>query len=304
MNNNKLNIEKLIKEISGGAVDAETSCIRVSGKDAKNFLQGQLTNDIEDISEETYQISSFLTNQGKVIAILRVIKTENGYLILTNKEITKYFIEKISIYILNSDVTINIEDNFLVYGVLNDTSEELIEKLNINKQLGCTKFNEENIWILNNSTKQFHSIIIVSMTKLNEEKINFKKSCQNILMLTDILRKYLRLNDSNKERYIPQVLNLDMLNGINFKKGCYTGQEIVARTHYLGKVKKKIFLISSKENSFEINEKIYNQDNELLGEIIFSSIQINNLYFSLAVIKIDTNSDKLLSKNIPINIIC
>ena len=118
-----------------------------------------------------------------------------------------------------------------------------------------------------------------------------------------MLEKFLRIDEKNKERYIPQILNADELNGISFSKGCYTGQEIVARTHYLGKVKKKIFLINSEKNLLEINDKIYNKDNELLGEVISKSILVNNLFYSLGIIKVGSENNMLISKNIPLTIV-
>ena len=307
MNNRKSSIIKIIKNISGGSADSETSCIRVSGKDASNFLQGQLSNDIEALNNNTYQISSFLTNQGKVIALVRIFKTNDGYLILLNKEIAKYFIEKISMYILNSDVTITLMDDFAVFGIIEDISEKILEDLKINMPYKFAQPSDDGIWILNNSSKEYKSIILISEKSLDSnqfsKKFNFKESSENILKLTDMLEKFLRLDEKNKERYIPQILNADELNGISFSKGCYTGQEIVARTHYLGKVKKKIFLINSEKNLLEINDKIYNKDNELLGEIISKSILVNNLFYSLGIIKVGSENNMLISKNIPLTII-
>ncbi len=307
MVNQKKNITELLQDISGGAVDPDTTCIKVSGKDANKFLQGQLSNDIENIDSSTYQISSFLTNQGKVISILRILRIKDGFLILINKEAAEYFIQKISIYILNSNVNLNIMDNFLVYGVLADISEKTLKKFKIDKAYKFIKYEKNNIWILNNTSKNYKSMIIVDGdglgTRISENGLDFKKSDKNILKITDTLEKYLRINDKNKERYIPQVLSIDELNGISFKKGCYTGQEIVARTHYLGKVKKKIYLTMAEKEILSIDEKIYNQDNEFLGEIISESIQIGNYYYNLAIIKIDIEDKEYFSKDTPINII-
>ena len=106
------------------------------------------------------------------------------------------------------------------------------------------------------------------------------------------------INDSQIESYTPQMLSLDLLNGVSFSKGCYPGQEIVARTHYLGEAKKllcKIKFISKKEIS--INDKLETaSDKKSAGEIL-NLVKINDkTYNSLVVLRKD-----MLNKNLAIN---
>jgi hypothetical protein len=90
-----------------------------------------------------------------------------------------------------------------------------------------------------------------------------------------------------KERYIPQVLNVEDLNGISYKKGCYTGQEIVARTHYLGKIKKKLILFSCDSIGLKIGNKVFNKEKEFVGEILTNVFKIDNNYLYFAVIRLN-----------------
>ena len=83
-----------IKELSGYSLDENTTCIQVSGQDSETFLQGQFSNDITHVTESTYQYSSYSTNQGKVISIFRIIREKQSYLLLVNKNIAEYFIER------------------------------------------------------------------------------------------------------------------------------------------------------------------------------------------------------------------
>ena len=307
MNNREL-LSNLVKKISGIALDTETCCIRVSGDDAINFLQGQLSSDIESLNNQAYQISSFSTHQGKVIALLRILRDDNDFLILINKAISNYFLEKISIYILASKVTIDIKNNYLVYGLLGDDTKKILEKLKINLKNGLKKFQNSDIWILNNSTKDYQSLILIGsendISSIEDftKEFKLKKATNNILKLLDILNGAIRINDKNKERYIPQVLNIEKLDGISFKKGCYTGQEIVARTHYLGKIKKRAFTVFSKDILLDIDDKIYNKNGESVGEIICENVSVDNFCYNLAVIKIDELNQDLFSKDTPLTI--
>ena len=304
-----MNIKEIISSALGKTAvisdDPETCCIRVSGEDAAKFLQGQLSNDIEDLTNESYQISSFSTHQGKVIALLKVMKTNDSYRLIVNKSISEYFIEKLSMYILNSKLTIEIQKDLKVFGLLDNTGG-IFKKLKLNKKNQVIKLQGTEASILNNSTENYQSAILIQdnesdIAKKLIEDMGIKNSERNILKLLDIFNSYIRINDKNKEKYIPQVLNLEKLNGISYKKGCYTGQEIVARTHYLGKIKKRIFPVFSDKVSLNIEDKIYNKDGESVGEIISDNILIEDFCYTLAVIKIDELEKELFSKDSLVN---
>ena len=305
--NNKEIISSALGKTAVISDDPETCCIRVSGEDAAKFLQGQLSNDIEDLTNESYQISSFSTHQGKVIALLKVMKTNDSYQLIVNNSISEYFIEKLSMYILNSKLTIEIQNELKVFGLLDNTGG-IFKKLKLNKKNQVIKLQGTEASILNNSTENYQSAILIQdnesdIAKKLIEDMGIKNSERNILKLLDIFNSYIRINDKNKEKYIPQVLNLEKLNGISYKKGCYTGQEIVARTHYLGKIKKRIFPVFSDKVSLNIEDKIYNKDGESVGEIISDNILLEDFCYTLAVIKIDELEKELFSKDSLVNII-
>ena len=305
--NNKEIISSALEKTAVISDDPETCCIRVSGEDAAKFLQGQLSNDIEDLTNESYQISSFSTHQGKVIALLKVMKTNDSYRLIVNKSISEYFIEKLSMYILNSKLTIEIQNELKVFGLLDNTGG-IFKKLKLNKKNQVIKLQGTEASILNNSTEDYQSAILIQESGSNIDQkligdMGIKNSERNILKLLDIFNSYIRINDKNKEKYIPQVLNLEKLNGISYKKGCYTGQEIVARTHYLGKIKKRIFPVFSVKVSLKIEDKIYNKDGESVGEIISDNILIEDFCYTLAVIKIDELEKELFSKDSLVNIL-
>lgn len=285
-----------IRKLSGYSLDLETSCLRVSGDDASKFLQGQLSNDINLIDDNNYQISSYSTNQGKVISINRIFKDNHSYIILLNKDIAEYFVEKISMYILMSKVDLKIEKDYKVFGLIGKNAKKLSHENNIIDDKKYLK--KDNLWIMNTMNKDIYSNIIICekdsedfFRELNVNELDF-----NVSKFIDIISCFLRINKLNKERYIPQVLNLDENNGINFKKGCYTGQEIIARTHYLGKVKKKIFIIKHTSSKIDINDKIYDENDESVGEVISNNIILNNEYYCLGVIKIDSTKSSIFSK--------
>ena len=292
------------KELSGYSIDKNTACIQVSGEDSQKFLQGQFSNDITEVTDSVYQYSSYSTNQGKVIAIFRILKNNQGYLLLINKDVAKYFIERLSMYILMSKVNIEEQKNYKIYGVLGKSVKNIL----LNNALKENEYikSSENI-ILNNKNKYMPAATIIKIKSNNSESDELLQSeinvDYNVNELIDNLLLLPRITMATKETYIPQVLNLEDLNGINYKKGCYTGQEIVARTHYLGKIKKKIFLLEHNEKDIDAGDKIHDDDGELVGEIFTSAQKINDIFLSIGVIRLDSIDKNIYAKENSLKII-
>ena len=120
---------------------------------------------------------------------------------------------------------------------------------------------------------------------------------------TDISKGTIILSPRNHRVDAINNENLEKLNGINYKKGCYTGQEIVARTHYLGKIKKQIFLISHNSKLINIADKIHDENNEILGEVISDNQTVQEKTICLAVVRLDAAEKDLYANNQKINLI-
>jgi folate-binding protein YgfZ len=161
---------------------------------------------------------------------------------------------------------------------------------------------------LNNNSEYFSSSTLIYKDEAKEinkiKKLLTKDQLEfNVNKLSDYYNRILRVTMETKEQYIPQVLNLEKLNGINYKKGCYTGQEIVARTHYLGKIKKQIFLINHNSKLINISNKIHDENNEILGEVISGNQTIQEEIICLAVIRLDAIEKDLYINNTKVNIV-
>ena len=289
-----------IKELNGYSIDNEIVCIKITGADAEKFLQGQFSNDISSIKEDSYQFSSYSTNQGKVISLLRIIKDQDSFLLLLTTDISEYFMSKLSMYVLMSKVEIEIMSNYKVYGLSGTASAEIIKNNNYENSV----FEKEDCYVLNNTSERVSSAIVIhkSNDKLDSlprffTSMSFSSLEFNTNKLADMMRGFLRIDMTTKEKYIPQVLNMEILNGISYKKGCYTGQEIVARTHYLGKIKKRIFSIETESESMKYGDVIHNIDSESIGEVISNTQDVQSLNISLAILRLDSLDKELYVNN-------
>ena len=287
---NKL-ISNIIEKNNGPFYDAGIDVIRVSGIDNKKFLQGQLTNDIVSLQDQKYKLASYCTHQGKVISNMQLILNDDDVIILLPKHLSEYFIEKISKYILMSKVVFNIDSKSVVLSGLGEEATSIINKYNVTIPGDYKKIDNSSI-IINMSNSSIPQCRCILFNPEQKVEIAYAEPGQDTTCLIDLFNLITRLQVENIEKYIPQVLNADKLDTVNYKKGCYTGQEVVARTHYLGSVKKHVYLVNI--NAIEINEKnIINGDSESVGELIGESFIHENITLSHCILRDSCDFDEL-----------
>ena len=193
------------------------SLFSVTGASAYDFLQGQLSNDIASLEANKIQINSYCQHQGKIISLLWVFIHDGVLFFSCPTNLVEIVISKFNIFKLMSDVTFN------------DCSE-------IYKLYGTDENYDKNCFTLKNSLK-----VIISDTDI--EKASNSLSHWELLNINERLPE---VDKSTSERFVPQNLNLDQDGlGVSFTKGCYPGQEVVARMHYLGKPKRRMFLFET-----------------------------------------------------------
>ncbi len=194
--------------------------LRVVGIDASDFLHKQLSNDIANISDKVVQLNAYCSHKGRVIALLRVFKIKDSYYLDLAKDLLQVVKKRLQMFVLNSQVIIeDISDKLALIGFLGqkpDTSLGDVIEYSSNQSAVLTNIN--------------------NLDKIISSDINYWYFNNIKLGLPEIFL-------TTSEVFIPQMLNLDLVsvNGVNFDKGCYPGQEVVARVHYLGKANIRMF---------------------------------------------------------------
>ena len=210
------------------------SIIEISGEDHLDFLQGQLTNDVKK-NEKKFIYSGMCNPKGRLFAFLRILRVPdlNSTFLVTPSSLTDVVQKRLSMFILRSKVVIQRAENFHLLGIIDESPQINIpndQKLNLHDQTNRSViiFNDTDLF---NQIKNEHSFEDISMW--------IKKDIQ--FGIPEVM-------EQTQEKFLAHTCNLDLIDAVNFKKGCYTGQEIVARTHYLGKVKHRSFygVINSK----------------------------------------------------------
>jgi len=230
------------------------AALEVSGEDAANFLQGQLTNDIHQVTNQHTIYSGFCNPKGRLIGFFIIIKFNESFLLILPKSISESIHKKLSMYILRSKVKLTMQNEAIqIYGLLdknmNSNNEALpknnLDVLNLN-EYHMIKLQGVGRFMLVGLKDTFQKLIHENPELLVNQDINLWKQ-------EEILSGSPNIYPATQEAFIPQSLNLDLMDAINFKKGCYTGQEIVARTHYLGKPKRRMFIAKAQA---ELNSSI------------------------------------------------
>lgn len=210
--------------------------IEVSGADSAKFLQGQLTCNVNDLSDSQASIAGFCTAKGRVISSLIIIKTADSFCLLLPASLLDKVLKKLQMYVLRSAVKlVDKREQWAVYGLQTQEPANSVEPAFFVNQ-------SEFITIKLPSALSRHVII-----KPIQSPITVNQDSNDAWRYQDILDGLPWFEFEQSEQYTPQMLNIDQLGGISFTKGCYTGQEIVARTHYLGKAKRSLFAAQSNQ---------------------------------------------------------
>ena len=245
------------------------SLIKISGRDAEAFLQSQLSNDITKIQDQEVQINAYCQHQGKIIAIIWVFKKNKSYYLSFPAELKELVLSKLKMYKLMSSVDIeDFSEKIYQYGLINENNEESL-KINNNLSLLTTRdffkdFQDESHWELACINENFPEI-------------------------------YLKMS----EKHIPQSVNLDIdQRGVSFTKGCYPGQEVVARLHYLGKPKRRLFRFTS-DFKVSIGDSLNVKNSNSLkssGQVMRAASDGNKHYF-LGIFEVSYINEQIFLNN-------
>jgi folate-binding protein YgfZ len=219
------------------------AALEVSGENAATFLQGQLTNDIHQVTNQHAIYSGFCNPKGRLIGFFIIIKFNGSYLLILPRSILESIHKKLSMYILRSKVKLTMQDEAIqIYGLLDKNKNSNNEALPKNN-LDVINSNECHIIKLQGLGRfMLVGLKDASQALIHENPDFIENQDINLWKQEEILSGCPNIYPATQEAFIPQSLNLDLMDAINFKKGCYTGQEIVARTHYLGKPKRRMFI--------------------------------------------------------------
>ena len=239
----------------------------ISGQDSKDFLQNLVTNDINKVTETQSCFSSLLTPQGKYLFDFMIVKHKDGYFLDCELNQINGLINRLNVYKLNSKIDIeNLSHKFQVVVISN---EKFLSINNSKNQEGATIAYRDDPFFIDPRNKELGARGIVSLEKLylSIKKLELKlEDPKNYYELSYNLG-IAQINTKNlQEKVFGLECNFEELNGIDFKKGCYVGQENTARMKLKNKLRRKLFAVKSKEK-LKVGSDI-NYNSVKIGQIV------------------------------------
>ena len=248
----------------------DRAVLYINGEDAKSFLQNLISNDIEKVTENSSCFASLLTPQGKFLYEFILLKHKSGYLIDCEKSQSEDFFNQLNLYKIRSKVEIlNLSNEFVV---ANLSYEKFLSIEGAKDVEGFTlKFREDPI-VLDPRNKNLGARLIINLEKLYLSLKKLELKDNNINNYYDLSHK-LGIVPKNlnklKNKLFGIECNFEELNGIDFKKGCYVGQENTARIKLKDKLSKRLLPIEIIDGQLDEDEKIYNNDVEI-GKVLIN----------------------------------
>lgn len=258
----------------------EMAVVEVSGADAMGFLHGQFTNHINEIGD-AFRLAAYCQPQGRILSLMRVVKKDDLFYLIMPQDLTAGFIKRLSMFILRSKVFIRLADELAVFGVISQ-----------NKQLPeidhAVIDNDMVIGRVSNWNNLQRALLIANYEKV----LNHMQVIEDSAMwfLSEIETSTPWVFEKTKEAFIPQWINLDLIGGLVFDKGCYPGQEIISRMQHLGKTPRRLVLLKSDSKVLVEPKSDVFLNGEAVGQAVMS-VQLHGKTLVLVSMS-DKNSDQ------------
>ena len=246
--------------------------LKVSGADSESFLQAQLSNDIFKLNDSSVQLNAYCQHQGKILSLFWVMRRDSHFFLSFPISLVELIKSRLEMFVIMSDVIIeNVSNEFSQIGLINEV------------HVNAFKINDQQSIIISNSSTDYEKSFV-------HNDIWKKSSIDNFLPEIFLM---------TSEKLIPQMLNLDINEfGVNFSKGCYPGQEVVARVHYLGKAKRRLFAFSS-ESEINVGDSLINADSDspkAIG-VVTNTVKYDSKYYCLATLEVAHKDQKVTVDN-------
>ncbi|HCU83911.1 MAG TPA: folate-binding protein [Methylophilus sp.] len=265
--------------------------IAISGADSQTFLQGQVTNDIKLLAQGA-QFNGYCTPKGRLLALFFSFTIDDVIYLQCPRDLIPDLVKRLRMYVLRSKVLVeDASERRVSLGLASDTLAATIEALPVTPYQQAQTLHGTLIRLADAGAQQRALLVVAgeqAPTSWQSLSATFTPSSTSQWEALEIQAGIPQVYAATKEQFVPQMVNLDALNGINFKKGCYTGQEIVARTHYLGKVKRRTLLAQlTGGQAPHAGDVLHDAQQQEAGQLVRVAPTANNGWWVLAECRLE-----------------
>ena len=290
--------------------------LEISGADAVTFLQGQVTNDVNLLNGSNAHYTAYCNPKGRMLALFLAFAHYDHLHLQLNRELLEPIMKRLKMYVMRSKVEIkDVSDSIIKFGINGPEAASMLEVV-----FSSIPTEDYELISIDNGA-------ILKLPSVNDDaRFEIFTDSTNAPIIWEALKNNSRVVEKprwdwleiqagipdielkTQEQFVPQMLNLDVLGAINFKKGCYTGQEIVARTHYLGTVKRRTYLVELATSiAPEAGDKVLDAAKNEVGQIVRVAPNSANGFDALIELRIEAkvagnmtcNEVAITLKNLP-----
>jgi tRNA-modifying protein YgfZ len=279
---------------------SQFALIRFSGEEAQKFLHGQLSNSVEKLGAGQAQYTSYNSPKGRMMASMLLWRDGDDYMMMLPAALRESIQKRLSMFVMRAKVKVtDASAEFVILGIAGKTSAQIIAETTGLKVTGAmqSNANETGCAIQLDADrlllfiKQPADVVLAKITQ------HFDKADANGWTLLDIRAGIAWITPATQEQFVAQMTNFELIGGVDFKKGCYPGQEIVARTQYLGKLKRRMYRVQVETiDKLQAGDELFSTDFEgqASGMIVNAAPSPAGGFEALAVIQIDSAATQTL----------
>jgi folate-binding protein YgfZ len=283
------------KVVTSGSVIADlshTGIIAAQGEDARQFLLNQFTNDVSQVSDALSQLNGYCNPKGRLLALFRLFMRHDVIHLQVHRGLMEPAMKRLRMFVLNAKVTLDdVSDSFVRIGFAGARAEdELRAVTDAVPEAPDRALTAGGVTIIRLGGIQPRFEILAEVDDMKKIwgrlNVNAAPVGAEAWELLDILAGLPDISPETSEEYVPQMVNLEAVNGLSFKKGCYPGQEIVARMQYLGKLKRRMYRIHIEDADVTPGSDVVDDSGNKVGALLRCARAQDNGYEALAVLEI------------------
>ncbi len=226
--------------------------ISATGPDAPHFLHNQLTNDVEHLSTHEARLAGYCSPKGRLLATFLMWQSADAFLLQLPRHIQAAIQKRLQMFVLRAKVQLtDVTDSYAALGLGGQASADaLAQWFPLLPGAPFAKVDTEDGSLIRLADAfgqpryQWLAPLVIAERVWPELMKTLTPVGTQVWRLSDIHAGIPQITQPTQEQFVPQMINFELIGGVNFKKGCYPGQEVVARSQYLGKLKRRMLLAS------------------------------------------------------------
>lgn len=251
----------------GAVLLDDLAVVRVTGEDAESFLHGQFTNHIQRLGN-AYRLAAYCQPQGRILALMRVFRVEDQFYLVLPGDLLPGFLKRLSIFILRSHVKLQEATDLKVLGMINPAMD-----------LPASDTHTATWPVIARVADGFGQPRAMAIGRAEDLSVlRTQEMSPAHWYASDISAGIPWVCEVTKEAFVPQWINLDLIGGLVFDKGCYPGQEVISRVQHIGKTPRRMIPMVA-DGAFEVKANTeVSVDDVAVGNVVMASSVADKTY--------------------------